>query len=78
MAGQPAGDYALGLGVPFLICGLLAGRALSFLRGMRRHMRLVEQMSGALLLVMGFIVFTERLLVLSAWLSRVLGTGLAI
>lgn len=70
--------YALGLGVPFLICGLLAGRALAFLRGMRRHMRLVERMSGALLLVMGFMVFTERLLALSAWLSRVFGTGLSI
>jgi cytochrome c-type biogenesis protein len=71
-------SYALGLGAPFLICGLLAGRALTLLRGMQRHMRLVERMSGALLLVMGFMVFTERLLVLSAWPNRVFGTGLAI
>jgi cytochrome c-type biogenesis protein len=70
--------YALGLGLPFLLSGLLAGRALAFLRGMRRHALLVERLSGALLVVMGFLVFSERLVLLSAWLSRVFGTGLSI
>jgi cytochrome c-type biogenesis protein len=70
--------YALGLGLPFLLSGLLAGRTLAFVRGMRRHALLVERLSGAALVVMGFLVFSERLLLLSAWLSRVFGTGLSI
>lgn len=52
--------YSLGLGVPFLAAGLLAGSAGTALRRMRRWVGVVEAVSGLLLIVAGILVFTDR------------------
>jgi cytochrome c-type biogenesis protein len=70
--------YALGLGVPFLLAGLAVDRSLRFLRALRAHMLTVERFSGVLLIGMGLLLFTEQLTRITALLTRLFGTGLAL
>jgi cytochrome c-type biogenesis protein len=62
--------YALGLGVPFLLFGLLFTRALTVVRVVRRHWRAVGVTSGALLAAFGILLATGQLLELTTRLSR--------
>ncbi|MBV9543140.1 MAG: sulfite exporter TauE/SafE family protein [Chloroflexi bacterium] len=70
--------YALGLGVPFLIAGLAVDRSLSVMRAVRPHMLTIERFSGALLIGMGVLLFTEQLTRITSLLTRVFGNGLAL
>jgi len=70
--------YALGLGIPFLLAGLALDRTSTVLRAFRPHMLAIERASGLLLIAMGALLFTERLALLTAWLTRMFGTGLAL
>jgi cytochrome c-type biogenesis protein len=70
--------YALGLGVPFLLAGLAVDRSLSLMRAVRPHMLTIERFSGALLIGMGVLLFTEQLTRITALLTRVFGNGLAL
>jgi cytochrome c-type biogenesis protein len=69
--------YALGLGVPFLLAGLAVNRSLSILRSVRPHMLVIERVSGALVIGMGVLLFTEQLAQITIYLTRVFGNGLA-
>ena len=53
--------YALGLGVPFLLVGLLLDRASSFLRPIRRYSRPLSFIGGVVLILMGMLLLTGRL-----------------
>lgn len=70
--------YALGLGVPFLLAGVAVSRSLSIMRSVRPHMLTVERVSGALLIGMGILLFTQQLTRLTSLLTRVFGNGLAL
>ncbi len=59
--------YALGLGMPFLLLGLLADRIVVRLRGLQRYGRLMEQIGGALLVVLGILMITGVLARLSGF-----------
>ncbi|HEU5269275.1 MAG TPA: cytochrome c biogenesis protein CcdA [Jatrophihabitans sp.] len=50
--------YCLGLGVPFLLVALGLGWVSGALRVVRRHGRLVSQLGGAILIVMGVLLLT--------------------
>ncbi|MCZ7546831.1 MAG: cytochrome c biogenesis protein CcdA [Anaerolineae bacterium] len=75
LAGSEGGDpargglllfaYSLGLGIPFLVMAGALDRMTGFLRRLQRHMRTVEIVSGALLIVIGVLVFTGTLQQLS-------------
>jgi len=41
-------------------------------------MLLVERISGVMLIGMGVLLFTERMTLITAWLTRVFGAGLAL
>jgi cytochrome c-type biogenesis protein len=69
--------YALGLGIPFLLAGLLVDRSLSVMRLMRPHMVAIERTSGVLLVGMGILLFTDQLTRITALLTNTFGTGLA-
>jgi cytochrome c-type biogenesis protein len=69
--------YGLGLGVPFILTGLALGTSLRLLRGVRARMHLLEIVSGLLLVGMGLLIFSDRLSMISAWLTAVFGIGLA-
>src|SRR5260370_11423238 len=70
--------YALGLGVPFLLAGLAVDRSLSVMRNIRPHMLAIERLSGALLIGMGILLFTQQLTRITSLLTRVFGNGLAL
>jgi cytochrome c-type biogenesis protein len=67
--------YALGLGV---LAGLAVDRSLSVMRSVRPHMLAIERLSGALLIAMGVLLFTEQLTRITSLLTRVFGNGLAL
>ncbi|MCL4505101.1 MAG: cytochrome c biogenesis protein CcdA [Chloroflexi bacterium] len=62
--------YTLGLGVPFLLVALLADRLTPLLARLKRNMRVIEIISGLLLIAIGLIQVTGQLVQLSAYLSR--------
>lgn len=61
--------YSAGLAIPFLITALGIGGFLKFYQRFRRHLHTVEVLSGVLLLVIGGLVFFNRLTWLSGKLS---------
>lgn len=50
--------YCLGLGLPFLIVGLLIQRSMQVLTVLRRHLRLITAMGGGLLVLVGLLLVT--------------------
>lgn len=61
--------YSAGLAIPFLITALGIGGFLRFYTKFRRHLHTVEVFSGVLLLLIGGLVFLNRLTWLSGKLS---------
>ena len=61
--------YSFGLGVPFLLAGLGLFKVFGRLR---RHMRTIAIVSGALLASFGVVMVTGNLSVLAAWFTDVL------
>ncbi len=61
--------YSLGLAVPFLLTSLGIDRFLAFYGRFRRHLHAVEVVSGVLLIIVGALVLTRHLTVLSGYLS---------
>jgi cytochrome c-type biogenesis protein len=57
--------YSAGLAIPFLVTAFLIGGFLKFYQKFRRHLHTVEVFSGALLLIVGTLIFLNRL----TWLS---------
>jgi len=53
--------YALGLGVPFLLIGILVDRASTLMRRIRRYTRPISLIGGTILIVMGMLILTGRL-----------------
>jgi len=68
--------YALGLGVPFLLFGLLFTRALALTRAVRRHYRTVAIASGAMLVAFGVLLATGELTRITSRLARFTGLEL--
>jgi cytochrome c-type biogenesis protein len=53
--------YALGLGLPFLLVGILVDRAEPLLRPVRRYTGLIALIGGVILILMGMLIMTGRL-----------------
>lgn len=53
--------YSLGLGLPFLVSGLLFHRFISAFKIFRKHMRLVEICTGTLLIIVGIMLMFNLL-----------------
>ncbi len=62
--------YALGLGLPFLAIGLGMDRAVSLLRRFQRHMRWIQIASGLLLIGIGVMLLTNRMVWIAIWAQR--------
>jgi cytochrome c-type biogenesis protein len=61
--------YSLGLGLPFLATALALDRVRNTLRQINRRGNLISAVSGVLLIIMGMLIFSNRLL----WLSALFG-----
>jgi cytochrome c-type biogenesis protein len=59
--------YALGLGVPFLLVGAAFDRLVPALRRLSPHLGAIERASGALLLLLGVVLWFDWLPRLSSW-----------
>jgi cytochrome c-type biogenesis protein len=61
--------YSAGLAIPFLLTAVAIGRFLKFYQKFRKHLHTVEVFSGVLLLVIGGLIFVNKLTWLSGHLS---------
>ena len=68
--------YSAGLGVPFLLTGIVFNYALRVMKTVKRHYRLIEWISGILLILIGLLVATNQFTRLSGWLASAFGVGL--
>jgi len=81
--------YAMGLGIPFLGAALLMEQSTGLMRSLQKHMKVIEIISGILLIAIGVLVFTGLLqryfaplaggtdltIMLDEWLVNVAGLG---
>lgn len=62
--------YSLGLGLPFFITGISINSFLSMFDRIKNHFRIIEIVSGGFLIIVGVLIFTNYLSILSGWLSQ--------
>jgi cytochrome c-type biogenesis protein len=64
-----ATGYAMGLGVPFLVMGLLVDRLSRLVRRLMRHLTIVEFVTGVFLIILGLLLISGELPALMSRLS---------
>jgi cytochrome c-type biogenesis protein len=60
--------YALGLGIPFLLSAIFINRAIGVMNSIKPHLRLIERVMGALLVVVGLALLTRAFPIFAYWL----------
>lgn len=63
------GVYALGLAIPFLLTAVALERFLGWFQRFRPYLRWVERVSGAILLLLGLLLLTDRFTLLAGYLQ---------
>ncbi|MFA9555889.1 cytochrome c biogenesis CcdA family protein [Evansella sp. AB-rgal1] len=53
--------YGIGLSLPFIMIGIASTASLTFLRFLKRHVKLLSIISGVLLIVLGFLLITGNM-----------------
>jgi cytochrome c-type biogenesis protein len=61
--------YSAGLGIPFLLTSLGLSRFLKVYAGFRKHLQLVEVVSGVLLIAIGLLMALNRFTMISGYFS---------
>jgi len=61
--------YSMGLAVPFLLAALMVERFLGLFAKVRRHLVWVNRTAGALLVLVGVLMMTNRFTMLATWLQ---------
>jgi cytochrome c-type biogenesis protein len=61
--------YSMGLAIPFFLAALAMHQFLIFFRRFKRHIRLFEIFTGILMVVVGILIFTNYLTVISRYMS---------
>lgn len=64
--------YSAGLGVPFILAGLGINRAMNAMTFLRRHLRPINIVSGAMLAGFGVLMITNQLFRISSWVIDVM------
>jgi cytochrome c-type biogenesis protein len=62
--------YSAGLGIPFLVAGLLFHQFLSFFQQFRKHIRMTEIVTGVMLIIVGLMLIFGMVGQLSVYLYR--------
>ena len=60
-------SYSIGLGIPFLIVGAFTSQAAGSIKKYARILRYVKILFGALLIIIGILVFTQTLNLIASW-----------
>ena len=66
--------YSLGLGLPFLLTALAINQFFTVFARIRKHYHAIEVVSGALLVLIGVLIFTNRFTLIAKWLTPYLPT----
>jgi cytochrome c-type biogenesis protein len=66
--------YSAGLGLPFLATALAMNHFFAAFARIRRYYHAIELVSGALLVVIGVLIFTDRFTIIARWLEPYLPT----
>lgn len=66
------GVYSLGLGIPFIFTAFLTSRAIGAMNLIKPHFRKIEIASGVLLIIVGVLIFSAQLQVLSGPLQELM------
>ena len=53
--------YSLGLGIPFILMGVFFSRATRVIQAMSKHLKYYSVIIGALIIILGILVFTNQL-----------------
>ena len=61
--------YSLGLAVPFLLTSLFVERFLTFSKGFKRSMHIVELVGGVVMIIVGVLILSNQFTVLSRYLT---------
>lgn len=61
--------YSAGLGVPFFASALAINRFFGAMSRIRKHYHAIEMVSGALLVIIGVLIFTNQFTVIAQWLT---------
>jgi cytochrome c-type biogenesis protein len=64
------GFYSAGLGIPFLLAGVSIGVFYGPFNRLKRHLPKIEMASGILLVIVGILIMTNSLTMISAYLSQ--------
>jgi cytochrome c-type biogenesis protein len=59
--------YSLGLGLPFFLTALCVHRFFRFFNQIKKHLGLIEKISGLILVMMGILIYTNSLTLVQAW-----------
>lgn len=59
--------YSLGLGIPFMLSALALSVFLSTFQSLRKHMKAIKMASGAILILMGFLLVTNKMTRITAY-----------
>jgi cytochrome c-type biogenesis protein len=62
--------YSAGLGIPFILSGLAINGFFAAFSRLRRHMKIVEYVAGAMLVGVGLLLVTGRLTALAGFFSK--------
>jgi len=62
--------YSLGLWIPFLLTAIALNKFLYFLKNMRKYLVWIERISAILLLIIGVLLVTDNMTMITVWLMR--------
>lgn len=62
--------YSLGIGIPFILTGLATAKFLALFDKLKKHYKVVEIVSGIFLVILGILIATNLMSVISAWASQ--------
>ncbi len=60
--------YSLGLGLPFLLTAFGINQFWGFFSRIKKHLRLLEVTSGIIMVIVGVMIFTNKLVLIQSWL----------
>ena len=60
--------YSLGIGIPFVLAGIFAGRFIGWANRFKRHMHKIEMAMGLLLVITGILFITGQMSRIAQWL----------
>ncbi len=67
--------FSLGLGIPFFIAAIGINSLLLHFRRIQRYLRIISVISGVFLIIVGILIFTNYLTVLSYYLTALFGSA---